>query len=345
VANAVGVNIGTRSITVAEVKVGRDRPTVVNFGGIDLPADSVREGEILDVASVAAALRELMSSTKVRSKRVWLGVANQRVVVRQIDLPWMDPDELRASLRYQVQEYIPIPVDEAELDVHVVTEFTTDDGQRMQRVLLVAGHRDMVAAHVECATRAGLKPVGVDLNPFAVLRAMGDDSGLSEGNEVIIDVGAGVTNVVVHDGGIPTFVRILVMGGDSITEALASGLGISPEEAEAAKRAQTVGVTADTAGQIVTQQAETFIDEIRSSLDYYQAQTGSAQIGGVVLTGGGALLAGLSDGLASTLRLPVSIGNPFDRWPAKDTVYGPEDLARVGPPLATAIGLALGGLE
>jgi type IV pilus assembly protein PilM len=343
--SAIGVDIGSRTIAVAEVKSGRGTTSVTNFGGVELPDDVVREGEILDVAAVAEALRELVDTAKLTSKRVWLGVSNQRVVVRQVDLPAMEEKELRASLRYQVQEYIPIPVEEAELDIHVVSNFTADDGAEMQRLLLVAGHRDMITAHVDAATQAGLKPIGVDLNPFSVLRAMGDDSTFGQGNQVLVDAGAGVTNIIVHEHGIPTFVRILVMGGDQITDALAAGMSVSRQEAEDAKRAATVGSTADVVGQIVTEQADAFVDEVRSSLDYYQAQTGSSRLSGVVLTGGASLLSGLSERLASSIRLPVEVGNPFSRWPASDTVYSEEDLARVGPSLVTAIGLALGGLE
>ena len=343
--NAVGIDIGTQTITVAEVKSGKGGTIVTNFGGVELPPDAVHEGEILDQAAVAAALKELVASAKVGSKKVWLGVSNQRVVVRQVDLPWMEEKELRESLRYQIQEYIPIPVEEAELDVHIVDEFVSDAGDRMQRLLLVAGHRDMVTAHVDAAIEAGLKPIGVDLNPFSVLRSMGDVSTMNQGNQVLVDVGAGITNIVVHEAGVPTFVRILVMGGDSITDALAAGLSCSHEEAEAAKRAAVVGSIADVAARIVTEQADAFVDEIRSSLDYYQAQTGSSRLSSLVLTGGASLLNGLPDRLAAAVRLPVEVGSPFETWHAKGTVYGPEDLARVGPSLATAVGLALGGLE
>jgi type IV pilus assembly protein PilM len=330
---------------VAEVTQGRSGSVVTNFGGVELPVDAVREGEVIDPHAVSNALVGLLKSAKISSKKVWLGVSNQRVVVRQLDLPWMEEAELRESLRYQVQEFIPIPVEEAELDVHIVGDFIREDGERMQRLLLVAGHRDMVASHVEVASLAGLRPVGVDLNSFAVLRAMGSTSVVDQGSQVLVDIGASVTNVVVQEAGVPTFVRILVMGGDDITQALAVGLSVTDEDAERAKRHAMIGSDEDVASRIVTEQAAHFVDEVRSSLDYYQSLPGSGRLTGVVLSGGGSMLRGLSDQLAGVLRLPVELGNPFGTWSVKDTVHTDEDLARAGPTLATAVGLALGGLQ
>ncbi len=342
---SIGVDIGSRTITVAELKGSRGRTTISNFGGLELPGDTVREGEVIDVPGTAAAIKELMNSAGIKGKKVWLGVANQRVVVRQVDLPWVEEKELKASLRYQVQDFIPIPVEEAELDVHVVEEYVNDAGDRFRRMLLVAAHRDSVNAHVEAARQAGLKPVGVDLNSFAVLRAIGNTDTMQPGDEVIVDVGADVTNIVVHRGTQPTFVRILVMGGDDITDALESGLGVPRDQAEAAKRSALVGAEGDVTSRIVTERADSFIDEIRSSLDYFQAQTGDVQLASVVLTGGGASLQGLADRLAAQLRLPVDVGNPFPRFEVQNSVYSDEDLAKVGPSMTTAIGLAMGGLE
>ena len=342
---AIGVDVGSRTITVAELKGSRGRTTVTNFGGLELPGESVREGEVLDVASTSAAIKELMGSAGIKSKKVWLGVANQRVVVRQVDLPWVEEKELKASLRYQVQDFIPIPVEDAELDVHVVDEFANENGERFRRMLLVAAHRDSVTAHVEAARQAGLKPIGVDLNSFAVLRAMGTSAGMQPGDEVLVDIGADVTNIVVHRVGEPTFVRILVMGGDDITDALESGLDVSREEAEAAKRAAIVGADEDVTSRIVTERADNFIDEVRSSLDYFQAQTGDVQLASVILSGGGASLQGLAERLADSLRLPVDVGNPFSRLEVQNSVYTEDELAKVGPSMTTAIGLGMGGLE
>lgn len=342
---AIGLDLGTRSVHVAEVAVSKGQPTVTNFGGLDLPRNVVREGEILDVTAVADAITQIMATSGIKEKKVLLGIANQRVVVRQIDLPWMEQKELHESLRFQVQEYIPIPVEEAELDFHVLEEFTGEGETRMLRMLLVAAHKDMVATHIEAANAAGLRPVGVDLNPFAMLRALGGDSAVDTSGEVLIDIGAGVTNIVVHEAGTPRFVRILVLGGDDITSGVASGTGVSHDDAELVKREAGLSGGGDAAARpYIDEHAGQFIDEVRSSLDYYQAQTGSARLGRVVITGGGSLLRGLPERLSAAIRLPVEVGNPFDRWPAGKDIP-PDRLAAVGPVLTTAVGLALGGVE
>jgi type IV pilus assembly protein PilM len=338
----VGLDIGTRTVHVAEVAHGRGAPAITNFGGVALAEGSVREGEIVDTQLVASSIKELVGAARLKNKKVNLGVANQRVVVRQIDLPWMEESELRSSLPFQVQEFIPIPVEDAQLDFHVLHESEAEDGGRTLRILLVAAHKDMLAAHMEAAGEAGLKPVGVDLNPFAQLRVLGRNRALSNGPEVLVDVGGGVTDIVVHDNAAPTFVRILVLGGDDITDALVSGLGVSHEQAEQIK--QSARPSDATAARIVDEHARVFVDEIRGSLDYYRTQVaGDGHVQRISLSGGAALLPGLADRLAHATNIPVQLGNPFDTFETKGTSYGHGELASVGPTLVTAIGLALGG--
>ncbi|MBW3659807.1 MAG: type IV pilus assembly protein PilM, partial [Actinobacteria bacterium] len=238
-----------------------------------------------------------------------------------------------------------IPVEEAELDFHIVDEFQGEADARMLRLLLVAAHKDMVATHIAAAEEAGLRPTGVDLNPFALLRALASDSTFEAGGEMIIDVGAGVTNIVIHEAGVPKFVRILVLGGDDITDALAATGRHSHEDADLLKRRSGLSGGEGDDARIIDEQAGQFVDEVRNSLDYYQAQTGSSRITRVVLTGGGSLLTGLPERLSGAIRLPVEVGNPFDRWPVSKVEMAPEQLAQVGPVLTTSIGLALGGAE
>ena len=175
---------------------------------------------------MSETLRELWSRGGFKSRKVWMGVGNQRVVVREITLPAMPEKELRASLGFQVQEFIPMPVEEAVLDYHVLGETDVED-RPMVRLLLVAAQKTMVDSLVTAALGAKLEPVGLDLVPFAMVRAVGSTGAGMElevgGGEALVDVGAHVTNIVVHSSGETRFVRILP-----------SGVGTSPRRSRRA---------------------------------------------------------------------------------------------------------------
>ena len=318
----VGLDIGTSGVRAAELTLGKGGATLERFGQVALPPGAVRDGEVVDAYAVGEAIKQLWSQAKFSSKKVVVGVANQRVVVRQVDLPWMPTADLKKALAFQVQDFIPMPVEQAILDFHPLEEFTNDAGGRMIRVLLVAAAREMVGTALEAVEKAGLQPEMVDLTSFAVLRALVsmDHTGLSSFDaEAVVDIGASVTNIIIHQGGVPRFVRILLMGGGDITDALAERLGVPVEQAESVKQASGLssvpgGVDSDPATRAIEATGSAFVEEVRGSLDYYMAQPGAVRIARVVVSGGGSRLAGLTD----------------------------EQLAYVEPMVAVPVGLAMG---
>ena len=346
----VGLDIGTSGVRAAELTMGKGAATLERFGQVALPVGAVRDGEVVDTDAVAEAIRQLWSQAKFTTKKVVVGVANQKVVVRQVDIPWMPASDLKKALAFQVQDYVPMPVDEAILDFHELGEFANESGGRMLRILLVAAARDMVGAAVDAATRAGLQPTMVDLTSFAVMRSLVnfDGSVLGSGQaEALIDVGANVTNIVVHEDGVPKFVRILIQGGADVTDAVAERLGVPGEQAEAIKQesgmAAVPGAADPTpAGRAIESIANGFVEEVRGSLDYYMAQPGAARIGRVVVSGGGSRLRGLSDRLATATRLPVQAARPLSALKLGKTGLTDDQLAYVEPMVAVPVGLAMG---
>jgi len=346
---AIGLDIGTSGVRAAELSFGRGRITLDKFGQVALPEGAVRDGEVVDGDAVAVAIKQLWAHTKFSSRKVIIGVANQKVVVRQVDLPWMPADELRKSLPFQVQDFVPMPIEHAVLDFHPIEELTDESGRRILRGLLVAAARDMVNASIAAVQKAGLTPVQVDLTSFAVLRAMGetDDLGMGAPVEALVDVGARVTNIVVHQGGVPRFVRILLMGGQDITDAVAERMGVPNSQAEAVKQQLGFGMQAPTpeaqaAVRVVEVSGSTFVDEIRGSLDYYMASSGSAPLSRLVLTGGGARLGGLAERIAAVTRVPVEHGRPMESLEIGKTGLSDEQIQFVAPLTAVPVGLALG---
>jgi type IV pilus assembly protein PilM len=344
---AIGLDIGTSVVRAAELSFGRGGLTLERFGQVVLPDGAVRDGEVVDVDAVSHTLKQLWSATGFGHKKVMMGVANQRVIVRQLELPWMEPEELRASLAFQVQDFLPMAVDQAELDFFPLEQVNSEEGVRTLRGLLVAAARETVLANVRCAERAGLQVSGVDLSSFAVLRAMGRQTSLEVDTEALIDVGARVTNIVVHSAGVPRFVRILLMGGQDVTDAVAERLGVPTEHAEGLKQQFAHASHGDELATVTTTVAtiaQDFVDEIRGSLDYYGASNPGAPVERIVLSGGGSRLDGLVDRLTTSTRLPVIPGDPLSALRVGNTGLDADQIDFIKPLAAVPVGLALGAI-
>lgn len=303
-----------------------------------LPDGAVRDGEVVDPAAVSAALVELWRRGRFSHRRVSVGIANQRVVVREVEVPDLPAADLKKALPYQVQDVLPMPVDAAVMDFHPLERRTTGSAA-VVRGLLVAAWRDTVQPLVAAVEGAKLVPLAVDLTAFAVLRAVGSGFGSPTTTEALVDVGATITQVVVHTGGAPHFVRILMSGGDDITAAVAERAQVSLAEAEQIKREleRPDGPQVHPAAALAVQGAVLgFLEEVRSTIDYAAATSGH-RTERVVLTGGGARQAGLDEQLAAMTGLPVQVGSIERR------VRPGRHLGAVHPDSATmAVGLALG---
>ena len=341
----IGLDVGSTAVRAAELTEG-SAPSVVRAAQVPLAAGAVENSEVRDVAAVSEALRELWTRGGFKSRKVWMGVGNQRVVVREIALPAMPEKELRQSLGFQVQEFIPMPVEEAVLDYHLIEELEIE-GRPMLRLLLVAAQKAMVDTLVAAATGAKVEPIGLDLVPFALVRAVGATGAGMElettGGEAVVDVGAHVTNIVVHAAGETRFVRILPSGGRDITVAIARGLSVEDEVAERLKRGEFVEgseATPQQALEIAMQRATQFVDEIRSSLEFYTAQTQGARIERLLVSGGGSKLEGFIDILRQRIPVTVEPGRVFSRVGSQLSL-SEEAQAEAEPVLATAVGLAI----
>ena len=342
----IGLDVGSTAVRAAEILPG-DPPVLIRAAQVPVAEGAVENGEVRDVSRVAQAIGDLWQRGGFKGKQVSMGVANQRVVVREVSVPALPPKELRQALPFQIQDLIPIPVDDAVLDFDVLEEFE-QEGAAMLRLLVVAAQRDMLNLLVESAQQARLDPVGVDLVPFALIRAVGREDGLGldqteVGGEAIVDIGADVTNICVHERGVARFVRILPSAGRDVTQAVAGQLGIPDQEAEALKRGQPSdgSLEAPPEGEaIVRARVSSLVDEIRSSLDFYRAQTPGVEVGSVLVTGGGSKMPGLVELLQERIGPTVGPGRAFGKVQVR---LGMDDEARADaePLLAVAVGLAL----
>jgi type IV pilus assembly protein PilM len=348
----IGLDVGTHAVRAAELSFGRGLPTLERFGQVSLPFGAVVGGEVVDAPAVSAALRRLWKEVGFSSKKVVVGVANQRVVARTADLPSLPEAELRTALQYQVQELIPIPMAEAVTDYQIIERITDGRGQETLRLLVVAAHRDMLRSLLGALEGAGLAASRVDMVPFALIRSihvpgfeLGDEDGRPVA-EAIVGVGAGVTNVVVHEAGIPRFVRTLNTGGNAVVDQLAGELGVDLDTAEDLKRRADPHSTHPgeaQAGNVVADSVTHLLEDIRGSLDFHLAQVDAAPLSRIVLTGGASQVRDLAPRLSSLIGVPVVLGEPLRAVEVGSTGIAPEVLRAAEPLIAVPVGLALSG--
>jgi type IV pilus assembly protein PilM len=341
----IGLDVGTNAVTVAEVANGNP-PRLNVFGQVALPRDAMREGEVVDDAAVSEAIARLRTEVGLRKAPVRVGIASPRVIVRQVEMPVMSRDDLASALRFQAPDLIPIPIDEAAMDFAVLGTDEPEGGEPTMRVLLAAAQEATVARLVGAVEAGGLSVDAVDLVPLAMIRSLGRPVAVDGGGaEGLVSFGGGVTAIVVHEDGVPRFVRVLGTGGRELTDAIASEAELPPDTAESLKRQLA------TPGDHLLTRARTAIerplgallDDVRSSLDYYRNQPGAAPLARVVITGGGSQLPGLAERLTGVVGIPVELARPRDLLAVGDIGFAEEDLPRLDPYLSAAVGLALGG--
>lgn len=361
----IGLDIGTDHVRAAQLKPSGAGFVLTGYGMVNMPMGAVVEGEVVDVNAVSAAVKELMHRSNVHGKDVAIGVSNQKVVVRLIDLPFMERAELEGAIQYQAQDYIPIPVEDAILDFQIIGDYMTPADEHMMEVLLVAAQRDMIGNAVAAVEGAGLRLAQIDVTGFAIVRALlgtgesflpGEDEEAGEA-VAIIHISSGITNIAVVEKGIPRFTRVSSIAGNQFTQAIANVLNMTFDEAEALKiqaglpdidGAQQASGTEDQRIQVardaLEREVNKFIAEVRRSLDYYLTQATQVRtIRKIYMTGSGAQLANMASYLEKGLQAQVILSDAIGRIEVASSIQQVVMADRMGS--TPAVGLAMGGAE
>ncbi|HEY6960479.1 MAG TPA: type IV pilus assembly protein PilM [Gaiellaceae bacterium] len=349
----VGLKIGASQVAAARVSNGAS-PQLLQVAREPLPDGVVVGGELRDVETLAEALKELFAKNKLPKKGVRLGIANNRIGVRTFEIAGIDDSrQLANAIRFRAQETLPIPLEEAVLDWQVLGEWQDEEsGQLVRRVLLVVAYRELVDRYVAACKKAGLRLQGIDLEAFAMLRALQQaaPADAAPGATVVVNVGHDRSTFAVSAAGICEFTRVLGWGGQSLSVAIARALDITPSEAMPIKHALSLvaqtpapeGIdpaSLSTARDAAQRELQTFARELVSSLRFYQNQPGSLGIAELVLTGGTAHLPGFAEELNRLIGVPVRVGDPLNRVAVPKKFHAPEDVS-VGS-LTVAIGLGI----
>jgi type IV pilus assembly protein PilM len=321
-----GLDIEAGSIAATEVEVN-GAIQVKGSAIAPLAPDVFEDGEVVDAEALAVSLKSLFAERKL-SKRVRLGIGNQQVIVRTIRLPAIeDPKEMEAAVRFQAQEQIPMPLEQAVLEHQVVGGVPGEEGSTPQvDVVVVAARREMIASFLEPVRRAGLEPVGIDLSAFAMIRALADaTTGQVEPgerpSEAILYCNLGdVTNLAVARGRSCLFTRVSHVGIEAISSRLAGAHGLTSEHAfqwlnHVGLQQPLEAVEGDPeivaeARRALEEGLASVQDELRLSLDYYGAQEGAVPVTVIALSGAGSAIPGMAGEMEERLGLPVQVVRP-----------------------------------
>lgn len=373
----VGLDIGSTGLRAVQISHTKNGPVIERVGMINYAPGPVVNGQIEDQDAVVECLEELWKTAKFNTKDVVIGLSNSGVITRQMDLPWMPPADFRKALKYQISEALPVSVDTVNLDYHPLGEYEVSDEHgaitEMIRILLVAANLEVVDSFGETLIDAGLRPMHANTIPFSLIRlACEGNVGDPESQvEAVIDLGADVLNIIVHQGGQPRFVRTISnYGGNIVTKALMDKFTLTFDEAEGNKRrvgltgpapmvaaigestvfgglptmakAPSIDPLSQATLSVVNPWSASLVAEVRNSLDYFLSAYPGASLSSVRVAGGGTYLEGLLPRLNAELRVPVTPLDPFSIVPVKkESIL--EEYAHVSCSLAVAVGLAMGG--
>ena len=319
----VGLDVGSRWAKLVEVDHGGGRPEVVGAGAARVPEGAVVDGEVVDADLVTESVRGLVADVGARGPDVVVAMGGHDVFVKKVEMKRAKRSALRAAIEREAERLVPFDIDSVELDHHTLG--TAGDGRRVD-VLLVAAKREAVAARVDVVARAGLNPVLVDVEAFALHNAFTCNYGRSAEDAVaLVDIRRESATVNVLEGAAPL---------------LAGDVPIGPSAAWAAE-----GDEAPPAGgrtSAVEEAAEALAAAVERASALLAARRSPTGLGRVFLSGSGACVPGLAESLARRVGVETRLANPFERVPVRSGARCRGiSLNRSAPMLLLALGLAL----
>jgi type IV pilus assembly protein PilM len=338
---SVGLDIGSSLIKVVEVDHSKGDPVLTRYGIIKLPPEAIVEGEMMDQSLVIEGIQECLTKAGVSQKDVITAVSGRAVIVKKVVMDKMNPDDAKEAIFWEAEQHVPFDIDDVCLDFQILKE---DVGANQMEILLVAAKKDMVNAHANIIRDAGLNPVTIDVDSFAVQNAI-ESTSESEGGLVtgLINIGSDVTNINIIQNNIPYFTRDLSVGSNVFIEAIQRNLGVDFDEADAMLSGDTEIEDEERCHSVIAEAADEISMGIERSLSFLKTAGDAEQIDEVILSGGGARIPGLRDILSEKHDMDFKVNDAINQISRTDNLFedAGDDLDKVGPLLTVALGLAL----
>lgn len=336
----VAFDIGSSSVKMVEAAVDKNGCHLLNAGVHPLPPGAVQNNMVVEGRLVAEAIRKLVQQHGVRSSKVIAAVPGRAVIIKKIQMPRQEEDELEVNVEFEANKLIPENLVNVNLDYQVLGYL---EGGNQMEVLLVAVKKEIVNSFADVIEDAGLTPAIIDVDYFAMESMYETNYEPQAAGEVIglINIGARYTSINVLSNGISTFTGDLPVGGAEFTDSLRRALQISEEDAETLKVAGKMNGNKETDPEVLLRPvAESLAEDIQRTLSLYGAIASEEGIRKIYLTGGGAKVLGLTSVMEERLGVPVQLADPLRNFRVSKNLNR-EALAEMAPLLGVAVGLAI----
>jgi type IV pilus assembly protein PilM len=335
----IALDIGSTFIKLIQLKGSDKGWQLVKFGMVPLPPEVIVEGAVMDAGRVVEAIQELVAAQKVTTKDVVISVSGSSVIIKRVSIADMTDEELAESIKWEAEQYIPFSIDDVNVDFQKLGPGASA-GQT--DVLLVAVKKDKINDYVNLVKEAGLEPVVMDVDAFALANMYELNYDVEEGTTALLNIGASVMNINILKDGMSIFTRDITVGGNRYTEALQRDFGLTYEDAERVKRGEDVeGVDHDQIAGVMLSVTDDIVSETQRSFEFFRSTTGSDEVSRVLVSGGCARIGNFSKTLSERLEVPVEVSDPFKNIKIDPKRFDAELIAESAPLCAVAVGLAI----
>ena len=336
----VGLDIGSRSVKVAEIVDTKSGPKLKRFGMADIPAGTIEDGAISDPDTAAETIRQLFKSNNIKEANVAVSIGGYSVIVKKINVQTMPENQLQETIHFEAEQYIPFDISDVNLDFQILGE--NENNPNQMSVFLVAAKKEMVNDYINLVTLAGLTPCIIDVEAFALQNIFEANYDIQDENVALIDIGASKTSLNILKGSSSVFMRDVALGCLQINQKIMSLLDCSYEQAELLKFGEASDkMSAEELKQIVAAVVTDWCTEIRRALDFFYTNYPDDQIKRIILSGGGANIAEFRQLLASEASTVVETLNPLKKFTVDEKAFDPEFIRQIAPQAAIAMGLAM----
>jgi type IV pilus assembly protein PilM len=326
------------------LKESRGRYILQKFGFKPLEPEVIVDGTVMDEGRVVSAIKELFEETNVKVRQVAVSISGHAVIIKKISLPPMPDAELEGQVRLAAEQYIPFDINEVNIDFSVLPSAeAAGDTHGEMSIILVAAKKDKINELTELVKGAGLIPIVMDVDAFAIENMHAINYPVSqEDTTALVNIGASVMNINIVRGGISLFTRDIPIGGNRYTEAIQREVGMSYEEAEETKKgARSAGSNQASVATVLDSVNAEVASEIARTIDYFKSTMSDADVQHVLLCGGGAQVKGLVTQLRDRMQAVVEVANPFGEIDTSGSDFDQNTLAELAPLAAVGVGLAL----